>query len=131
MGFTTHRITNAAILSVVIIVSILVVQVLQSGSVAAQASEAVCDSLTEVGESCTESQSTIQGVISFALNLLSWVAGIIAVIILIISGLRFMTGAGDPQSITTARRGVIYALVGIMVVILSQSIVRFVVNKST
>lgn len=132
MGFTSRRITNLITIAIVIIVSLLIVQASQSVSVyAADASDAVCGSLTEAGESCVGSQSRIQGVITFALNMLSWIAGIIAVVMLIISGLRFMTGGGDPQSISSAKRGVIYALVGIAVVILSQSIVRFVVNKST
>ena len=132
MGITIRRITNLIVLSTVIIAFLLIVQALQSSSVyAADASDAVCGSLTEAGESCAGSQSTIQKVIKFALNTLSWIAGIIAVVMLIMSGLRFMTGGGDPQSISSARRGVIYSLIGIVIVILAQSIVRFVVNKST
>lgn len=132
MGTTLRQITNLTILSVIIAASLLIVQAFQSGNAyAVDASGAVCGSLTEAGESCAGSQSTIQKVIGFALNMLSWIAGIIAVIMLIISGVKFMTSGGDPQSISSARRGVIYALIGIVVVILSQSIVRLVVNKST
>jgi uncharacterized membrane protein len=124
---------SAVVISVLVFVAILMsIQIISNGFVsAADASDAVCDTLTQAGESCDGSRSTIQKVVGFALTTLSWLAGIIAVIMLIVSGLRFMTASGDPQSISSAKRGVIFALVGIVVVIISQSIVRFVVNKST
>ena len=132
MGIAIRQFSLIIFSLLLLLASLLSLQIMSDSIVsAADASDAVCGSLTEAGESCNNSQSTIQKVIGFALTTLSWIAGIIAVLMLIISGVRFMTASGDPQSISSAKRGVIFALVGIVVVVLSQSIVRFVINKST
>lgn len=56
-------------------------------------------------------------------------AGAIALIIIVLSGLRFILSSGDPQKTAQARNTIIYALVGLVICILSFSIVTFVVNK--
>ena len=100
---------------------------------AQDASEAECEALGSVNSnSCTTSSNTqISTVIEVALNILSIAAGIIAVISLIISGLKYITAQGDANSISSARSSVIYAIVGISIVVLSQVIVRFVINQTT
>lgn len=70
--------------------------------------------------------STIESVI----NILSYVVGIIAVIMLIIGGIKFVTSQGDSSSTNSARNTVIYAVVGIIVVVLAQAIVRFVITRT-
>lgn len=67
--------------------------------------------------------------VSNIINILSIIIGIVAVIVLIISGLRFITSSGDANTITAAKNGVIYAIVGLIIVALAQVIVRFIINK--
>jgi hypothetical protein len=57
-------------------------------------------------------------------------AGVAAIIILIVSGLSMITSAGDAQKFNKARNGFIYALVGLVVIVLAQAIVSFVVTKA-
>jgi uncharacterized membrane protein required for colicin V production len=64
-------------------------------------------------------------------NILSWIVGVAAVIMLIISGLRFVTSNGDTQSVTNAKNGIIFAVIGLLVVAFAQVIVQFVVNTAT
>jgi uncharacterized membrane protein YidH (DUF202 family) len=75
--------------------------------------------------------STISSIIETALNILSIVAGVIAVILIIIGGLKYITSQGDSQSTSSARNTIIYAAVGLVIVALSQVIVRFVINEAT
>lgn len=63
------------------------------------------------------------------INILSIIIGIIAVIAIIVNGLRFITSGGDSSSVNSARNGVIYAIVGLIVVALAQVIVRFVLSR--
>lgn len=77
-------------------------------------------------EAAGETDTLIQSII----NLLSIVVGIIAVIMIIINGLRFITSAGDANAVTAARNGVIYAVIGLVLVVLAQIIVRFVVGNA-
>lgn len=69
------------------------------------------------------------GVIFKAANIISFIVGVAALIVIIISGLQFILATGDSSRIANARNALIYALVGIGVAIFAQVIVRFVVNK--
>lgn len=63
-----------------------------------------------------------------ALNLLSFVAGVIAVIMIMIAGARYITSQGDSQKVSQAKNAIIYAAIGIVIVALAQVIVRFVLG---
>ena len=72
---------------------------------------------------------SIKRVLEVALYLLSFVAGVIAVVMIIIAGLRYITSQGSSEATAGARNTIIYAVIGIAVVVLSQVIVRFVVSR--
>jgi hypothetical protein len=63
------------------------------------------------------------------IDVISYIIGVAAVIVLIIAGLEMIIGGGDAQSVATARNSIIYALVGIVVAVLAQSIVVFVLKN--
>lgn len=69
------------------------------------------------------------GILAKATNIISFIVGVAALIVIIISGLQFVLATGDPSRIANARNALIYALIGIGVAIFAQVIVRFVVNK--
>jgi hypothetical protein len=73
---------------------------------------------------------TIDSLLKTIVNIVSLVVGVLAVIMVIVSGARFMTSNGDPNKIASARTALIYALIGIAVAALAQIIIRFVVNRS-
>ena len=62
-------------------------------------------------------------------TILSVIAGVSAVIILIVSGLRYITSGGDTQKVASAKNGIIGALIGIVVIVLAQTIVTFIVRR--
>jgi len=65
------------------------------------------------------------------INIFSAIVGIIAVIIIIYAGFRYITSAGDSGKISAAQQSIIYAIVGLVVVALAQIIVRFVLSQAT
>jgi hypothetical protein len=69
------------------------------------------------------------GVISKATNILTFIIGAAALIVIIISGLQFVLATGDPARIANARNALIYALIGMGIAVFAQVIVKFVVNK--
>jgi hypothetical protein len=69
------------------------------------------------------------GIVSKAANILSVLIGIASFIVIILSGLQFILGVGDPARIASARESLIYALVGIGVALMAQVIVKFVLTK--
>jgi hypothetical protein len=57
------------------------------------------------------------------------IIGALAILIITVSGLRYITSAGDPQKATKAREGIVYALVGLVIAISAEAIVAFVANR--
>lgn len=69
------------------------------------------------------------GIITKAVRLFSIVIGVAAVVMIIIGGLRYIIGLGDPNSISGAKNTILYALIGLVVAALSQALVIFVISK--
>jgi hypothetical protein len=63
------------------------------------------------------------------LNVLSFIAGIIAVIGLTTAGFRMIVGGGNSEQYNSSRNTVLFVIIGIAVVVLSQTIVIFVLDK--
>lgn len=71
------------------------------------------------------SSGNLQHIIQIALGTLAAAA----VLIIVIAGLKFITEQGDPQGVTKARETIIYALVGLVIVVMAEAIVTFVIGK--
>lgn len=84
----------------------------------------------ETGAAYSTAATRLENTIERIINIVTIIVGIIAVILIIINGLRMITSNGDSNNITAARNGIIYALVGLVIVALAQFIVRFVVSKT-
>ncbi len=65
------------------------------------------------------------------INLLSVVVGIVAVIMIIVGGLRYITSGGSDTSVTGAKNTILYAIIGLIIVALAQVLVRFVLRQVT
>lgn len=61
-------------------------------------------------------------------NVLLFILGIIAVIMIIIGGIRYSTSGGDSTQITAAKNTILYSIVGLIVAILAYAIVNFVID---
>ena len=75
--------------------------------------------------------STFDKYVKFALNLLSIIVGIAAVIMIIFGGFKYITSGGKQESVTSAKNTILYAIVGLVIVALAQVIVHFVLTEST
>src|SRR4051812_13203604 len=69
--------------------------------------------ISETGSNCNDSGVT--DVIHAAVLILSFAAGIIAVIMVIVAGFKYMTSGGDSGKVANAKNTLIYALVGIAI----------------
>jgi hypothetical protein len=64
-------------------------------------------------------------------NLLIFLVGAVAVIMLIIGGLRYVISQGDSAQVKAAKDTLLYAVIGIVVAILAYAIVNFVSDALT
>ena len=70
-----------------------------------------------------------QGMITRLTKVLVWISGILAVILMIISGLMFIFSSGNAESAGRARRTALYAVIGMVVAVIGQLIVSYVLDK--
>lgn len=91
----------------------------------------VCEGITGGGGCTAAGGNDISRVLKAVLNILSWIAGVAAIIMVIIAGLKYITSGGDSSSIAGAKQALIYALVGAIIVALAQVLVRFVLGAAT
>lgn len=80
---------------------------------------------------CTPTVQFPQGIwaIAFAaIDMLLYLAGIVAVISIIIAGISYITAAGNSDQITSARKRIINSLIGLAIVIIASAVVGFIGN---
>lgn len=75
------------------------------------------------------SSSNVGSTIQNAINILLYIAGIIAVIYVVVGGFRYVLSNGDSGAITKAKNTIIYALIGLAVVVMAYAIVNFVLDN--
>lgn len=73
----------------------------------------------------------VQTTANAAVQVLSVVAGIAAVIMIIVAGFKYITSSGDTSKISSAKTTLVYALVGATIAVLAQVIIHFVLNQAT
>lgn len=57
------------------------------------------------------------------------VAGLAAVIIMIIGGLMYASSAGDSNKASNAKNTIIYAAIGLVVIALAQTLITFIIGN--
>ncbi|MEO6513585.1 MAG: pilin [Candidatus Saccharimonadales bacterium] len=95
-----------------------------------QAKSDVCAGAAITGANCADGGIGLNGVITNVINILSAVIGVAAVIMIILAGFKYITSGGDPSGVKSAKDSLIYAIVGLLVVALAQTIVRFVLHAA-
>ena len=71
---------------------------------------------------------SLVGTLNHVINIFLWVAGALAVIYLIYSGVLYITAAGNPDSAKKGQQGVINAIIGIVIIIAVFLIVKAAAN---
>ena len=98
-----------------------------SGSVSAQVSKGIDTATTS--EMKGKSIDGDNGLIKTVVNVLLWAVGILSVIMIIFSGFRYITSAGDASKTKSAQSTLIYSVVGLIVAIMAWAIVNMVINR--
>jgi hypothetical protein len=93
--------------------------------------DAICNGIGLGGGDCdkTKAGKGLADLASTIINVISVLLGIVAVIMIIVGGFKYVLSNGDSNAITSARNTVIYALIGVAVAALAQFFVKFVLNK--
>ncbi len=83
-----------------------------------------CNSLH--GINCSSANGSVTGLILYVINIMLGIAGLIAVLFLIIGGFWYITSAGNEETAEKGKGTVINAIIGIVIIILSYVVVNVV-----
>lgn len=103
------------------------------GSPTSSGSSAVCEAIGS-GADCNanpQGSADVNGIIETVINVLTTIVGVTAVIMIIVSGFKYVTSGGDSQKLTNAKNTIIYSLIGLLIVALAQVFVRYVLAQAT
>ena len=79
-------------------------------------------------DGCPENLFADTGVFKQITNTILYIVGIIAVIMLIIGGIKYVISGGDAKKVTDAKNTVLYAIIGLVIAFLAFAIVNFVIS---
>jgi type IV secretory pathway VirB2 component (pilin) len=69
---------------------------------------------------------------AFILEMVNWAinfAALLAVVMIIVAGFKYITSMGDSKKIEEANRSLMFALLGMILVFLAPSVIEFVINN--
>lgn len=103
-----------------------VVSLVPSYNALAAPADQIEDGIEQVGGN--DAGGTLQNRIRVIVNMLLFLLGAVAVVMIVIGGFKYVTSNGDSASITSAKNTILYSVVGLVVAILAYAIVNFVVD---
>ena len=87
---------------------------------------AVCNGKSQVGSNPIFGSD---GIIAKITDLIAIIAGIAAVVILIVGGLKLIASSGDANRISAARTTVMNAIIGLVIIVVGRTIIVYVVSQ--
>ena len=80
-------------------------------------------------DECPENLFGDEGVFKQITNIVLYIVGVVAVIMLIIGGIKYVVSGGDAKKVTDAKNTVLYAIIGLVIAFLAFAIVNFVITS--
>ena len=121
------------ILSIVIAISAVLAPVFvqQAPLVSAASSQQeVLGGVNDAGDcnnkACADKR--VNSIFTTAIIILTYIIGVVSVIMIMVGGFKYITSNGDSNSVSNAKSTIIYAMVGLVVVALTQFLIRVVLN---
>lgn len=79
-------------------------------------------------DGCPENLFGGTGVFKQVTNTILYIVGVIAVIMLIFGGIKYVISGGDAKKVTDAKNTILYAIIGLVIAFLAYAIVNFVIS---
>jgi len=79
---------------------------------------------------CGSGQTSVNNVVTTVTKLISYIVGIVAVLVIIFAGFKYITSGGNNEAINSARNMIMYAIIGLALAVIAQLIVHSAVNTA-
>jgi Type IV secretion system pilin len=91
---------------------------------------ALCASYRD-GKNDSTTDNAILKLLKNITNILAYLAGVLAVIFVMWGGFKYITSGGDASKAASGRQTLTYALIGVIVIVISRQLIIFVLNRLT
>jgi len=78
---------------------------------------------------CSNTSDNAESLIKKVVNILLYILGAAAVVVIVIAGITYTVSGGDSGSVTRAKNMLLYAVIGLIVAVLAYAIVNFVLTS--
>lgn len=89
------------------------------------AAECVTTGVDSAGDSGSGASAT--DIITTIVNILLFILGAVAVIMIVIGGIKYTTSNGDAAQVKSAKDTILYSIIGVVVALLAYALVNWVV----
>jgi len=103
-------------------------------SIPLSANATVLDGVCPAGSTdpiCKDKDADIMVSVRSIVNTLLYVLGAVAVLVIVVAGIMYVASGGEAATVKKAKDMILYAVVGIVVAMLSYAIVNFVLIRMT
>ena len=118
---------NKIKLTVISLVALMgIVSFVPSYEVLASPASQIEDGVDDAGG--TGSGKDLGKAIKAVVNMLLFLLGAVAVVMIVIGGVKYTTSNGDASAVTSAKNTILYSVIGLVVAIMAYAIVNFVID---
>ncbi len=78
---------------------------------------------------CKAQGDNATSMITIVINILLFVVGIIAVIMIVVGGIRYTLSNGNASQVKEAKDTILYSVIGLIIALMAYAIVNFVLGK--
>ena len=116
--------------SLALVMGVMAVPVVAANSVAMAVNPKtqIEGGVTAAGGTAADNGNSFKGSIKKIINALLFILGVLAVVMIIVGGLKYILSDGDSSKITGAKNTILYSVAGLVVAILAYAIVGFVLS---
>lgn len=122
------KLTIAAFVAVIGVATALPVLSASPALAADDAASKILEGTSGVGGN--DNKTKLEDQIKTIVNIMLFLLGAIAVIMIIIGGIRYATSNGDSSQTKAAKDTILYAVIGLVVAIMAYAIVNFIVGTA-
>lgn len=119
-------VVTAALLAAFMISAPVNVSAATNSALMANAANQVQSGVNQVGGDDNTTQ--LPEFITSIINVMLYIIGSIAVLMIIIGGIRYVTSNGDQANVKAAKDTIFYAVIGLILAVLAYAIVNFVIQ---
>lgn len=106
--------------------------VLAPQAVSAQQPFSACD-INSGSDLCATERRSNRGdgyshVVKNVVNILLYIVGVAAVVVIIVSGIRYTASGGNSNNVQAAKLSLIYAVVGLLIAVVAYAIVNYALD---